>query len=284
MKSYRVFIVLGAFLSVSTLALAQTIGVIGTPAATVATPVMQGIPWGATIPRVVSSVPVNMDTKVNATLTLIKINFDQAMDVASFYWPIPKDNPSFPYVTGDPYWTSGNKTVNLPVKLVPNCLYRIPLNDINQLIFRSAAGVALNPGMISFQTSLANTGAAASSNMFPGYTPAPFHATTNTPIPGQGGALNPMAGAGAGLGAAGLGTTGYAPQTLTPAQASGPPKSKSNYPVPAGWQTGIPNVQQPQGNMPQGVKAPKSNFQRISGQVTPTPTPTATPTPRKKTR
>src|SRR5204862_346173 len=72
-----------------------------------------------------------------ASLTKITIDFDQAMDVATFYYPVPQGVSNFPLLTADPYWTNGNKTFNLPCTLNPGLDYQIPINTINQ-IFRSA--------------------------------------------------------------------------------------------------------------------------------------------------
>jgi hypothetical protein len=166
---------------------------VGTPATATATPSLLGIPTGATIPRVVASNPSNGNTNANAFQTVITIDWDQPMDVATFFWPIP-NSPDFPYVTGNPTWSNGNRRVSLPVKLVPNTTYRIPINTNNQLVFRSAQGVPANPGLISFTTGGPVETGSASVSSFHG-TPAPRgtpRSVSRTPIPGTGSAATPF--------------------------------------------------------------------------------------------
>ena len=138
---------------------AQTNQVIsGTPIPQ-ATPGQPGIPMGATIPYVVSSKPSNGQRNVPWTTKKIEITFNEPMDVATFYWPLP-NAPDFPLVSGDPYWTNGNRTVVLPVRLNPTRVYRIPINTSGQ-VFRSLRGVAANPGVISFETGQSSYGGTA---------------------------------------------------------------------------------------------------------------------------
>jgi hypothetical protein len=182
---------IGLFTALSltaTLSVANAQVLIGTPGPATATPVIPGIPFGATVPRVVSSIPTNGDQRADPTLRRITINFDQPMDVATFFWPLPQNQPDFPRVTAEPFWTNGNRTLVLPVVLAPNTLYRVPLNVGSQTVFRSATGVPLYPGVISFLTA-SGGGGSVPANRVPGYTPVP-NVTENTPrVPGEGGVV-----------------------------------------------------------------------------------------------
>jgi hypothetical protein len=152
-----------------------------TPAPISATPVLQGIPFGATIPRVVRSVPANGAQNTNVFLRRIEIEFDQPMDVATFYWPVPPTT-DFPFLTANPFWNNNNRTFILPVTLNAYVIYRIPINVNSQIVFRSAQGVPANPGYISFSTGDPNVGGSVPAQRFPGVTPnIPRPALRNTP-------------------------------------------------------------------------------------------------------
>lgn len=229
-----------AVVALCTMAPAQTNQVIsGTPLPQ-ATPGQPGIPTGATIPFVVSSKPANGQRNVPWTTTKIEITFNEPMDVATFYWPLPR-SADFPLVTRDPYWTNGNRTVVLPVKLNPTRVYRIPINTSSQ-IFRSAKGVAANPGVISFETGQASYGGTAKPSAV--YGNRPFQGQT----PSQP----------AGVGSAGSG----APATM------GAPAS------PAGGQTGS-GSQMGTGasGMQEKIRRAQQLRQNRGGRPTPTPTP-----------
>jgi len=130
-------------LSVAATSVAQ---LTGTPSV-----IIGGLPAGATYPQVVSSNPPNNTQTASSSLQVITITFDQPMNVTTFYWPTPPIQ-DFPTLTNQPYWTNGNKTINIPVSLGLNVTYRIPLNVYDQA-FKSAQGVPLPSGMITFHTS-----------------------------------------------------------------------------------------------------------------------------------
>lgn len=119
----------------------------------VQTPFFQGVPANATIPRVVPElcVPRPLQTNVDPNLRQIRITFDQPMDTALFFWPLPTNDPFFPTVTANPFWTNGNRTVVLPVVLAPSRSYAIPINTPT-LVFRGATGLYANPGLFRFET------------------------------------------------------------------------------------------------------------------------------------
>lgn len=166
---------------------------------------VQQLPAGATYPQVVSSNPVNGSTNANAGNQNITITFDQAMNVTTFYYNYTS-YPNFPTVTQAPYWTNGNRTFVIPVTLNKGVTYQIPLNVYDQA-FKSAVGVALPAGYITF-----TTGTSGSSSFSGGTTRFGGTATTGaTPI-SSGGSFAPVTGAhttGASTGGSGaLGVSG----------------------------------------------------------------------------
>lgn len=126
-------------------------GPVGAPIAQ--TPFFQGVPANATIPRVVPglSSPRPLQADVNPNLREIRITFDQPMDTALFFWPIPTNDPNWPVVTATPFFTN-DRTVVLPVVLAAGRIYAIPINTPN-LVFRGATGLYANPGLFRFETS-----------------------------------------------------------------------------------------------------------------------------------
>lgn len=239
---------------------------VGTPLAATPTPVLQGIPTGATIPIVIQSVPANGSQKVNSSLTTIQITFNQPMDVATFFWPIPTDVPDFPTVTGDPFWTNGNRTVVLPVALNDSTIYRIPINVNDQLIFRSVQGVPVNPGVISFQTDTnVRQDAAPASVLPPGVQTPRGRFASNTPRTGTdevplGPALVPTAAA--------------------PARPSAVPFAAQQRPLPKPKVSGEVKLGGPGGDLAPQSATPVPNQSRKflrNGRVTPTPAVSPTP-------
>jgi hypothetical protein len=151
---------------------------------------------GATIPQVVSSNPPN-GSNASASLQQISITFDQPMNATTFYWLTPATS-DFPQVTGKYYWTNGNKTFVLPVALQVGFTYRIPLN-VNDQAFKSAAGVPLSGGYITFATTTNAGVAVPRGGTAPGGT---INARTPSPFGG------PVTGnVGAGIGAINAGGT-----------------------------------------------------------------------------
>jgi hypothetical protein len=123
---------------------------------------VQQLPAGATYPQVVSSNPVNGSTTANAGNQNITITFDQAMNVTTFYYNYTS-YPNFPTVTQAPYWTNGNRTFVIPVTLNKGVTYQIPLNVYDQA-FKSAVGVALPAGYITFTTGTSGSSSFSSGN------------------------------------------------------------------------------------------------------------------------
>jgi hypothetical protein len=152
-----------------------------------------GVIVQGTIPRVVSSTPTNGDQRAASSLKRITITFDQPMDTGAFFWPLPRNQQDFPQVTADPFWTNGNRTVNLPVNLAPNVTYRIPLNVGNQA-FRSAQGVPLQPGVISFRTVYG--GGTVTAPRTVGATPGVRGSSATPRVPGEGSTMGGASSAG----------------------------------------------------------------------------------------
>jgi len=156
-KTKLMTLVAAALAAAASIYPAHVLGQAATPAGAVppviATPFYQGVPNNATIPRIVPEqcIPRPLSTDVSAALTSIQITFDQPMDVALFYWPLPTNDALFPFVTNNPYWINGNKTVVLPVKLSAGRIYSIPINSPN-LVFRGSTGLYVNPGLFRFTT------------------------------------------------------------------------------------------------------------------------------------
>lgn len=142
MRTLKALLMCSILVSLAATSVAQ---LTGTPSV-----IIGGLPAGATYPQVVSSNPVNGSRNVSTALRQITITFDQPMNVTTFYWPTPTQ-VNFPQVTNTPYWTNGNKTIVLPVSLSLGVTYQIPLNVYDQA-FKSAQGVPLPSGMISFTT------------------------------------------------------------------------------------------------------------------------------------
>ncbi len=158
-------------LLVSTVSVLAIASLSGAQALTVGTPSPQqsagntGYIGSLPAPIVTSTVPANGQVNVNPNIQEIRINFNQPMDVATFYWPIQTTDPNLPLLLRDPYWTNGNRTLVLPVKLTPVMRYSIPLNVTN-VTFRNTVGAPLQPGYLRFQTS--SGGSAAPMRMFGG--------------------------------------------------------------------------------------------------------------------
>lgn len=148
------------------------------PAVLSPTPVIQGIPLGATIPRVLTSIPQNGDQAVPSNLEAVFITFSEPMDTASFYYPIP-NAADFPMVTAEPFWTTDNLTFVIPCNVYPITTYHIPINIGNQILFRSLKGVSANPGLISFMTG--GSIRIESVHRPAGVTPFGFNVTAETP-------------------------------------------------------------------------------------------------------
>lgn len=202
--------------------------IVQTPAPGATPVIIPGIPAGAAVPQVIATVPTNGDVQVSPNLRAVKFTFSEPMDTATFYWPLPVGQADFPRLSGDPYWENNNQTVVLPVVLTAGATYRIPLNQGNQVIFRSAKGVPAYPGVLSFRTAAGSRGSAPSS-LFPGTTPFPG-AVSGTPRGGSrpgslGGGVAPQPGSN--LPSTNIPPTMVKPMATGTPQAAGTPSRSS---------------------------------------------------------
>jgi len=219
------------------------------------TPVIIGLPAGATYPQVISSNPVNGSTGQTPGSRQITITFDQPMNTTTFYWQAP----SGLVLTQTAYWTNGNKTFVIPVNLQNNTTYQIPLN-VNDQAFKSAQGVPLQSGYITFTTGqggVVNRGTPAVGG-------PRFGTVGGTPIPNNTGA-GTIGSSGVGTVGVGTSTGGVNPGLQRPSNTAMQPKSRSAAPAQLGNQT----TPAPSG-MNQ-VKAGAAAARR--GRTTPTPSP-----------
>lgn len=252
----------------------QAIGQAVPPAAPVppvlATPFYQGVPEGAAIPRVVPelSVPRPLSTNVDPNLTQIRITFDQPMDTALFYWPLPSNDPLFPLVTNNPFWTNNDRTIVLPVRLSPSRAYAIPINT-PALVFRGATGLYVNPGLFRFETSpIGGAGGSVSGNS--------AAAGPRFQRGGTGFLPNPTAVPGVPFGSAGVNGAGRTP-VPTPAniggntgRSGGGPTSPSSG-SPGGASRGPTNLNRFGGGTVQPGSMMPSRGRRPAATATPTP-------------
>jgi hypothetical protein len=105
---------------------------------------------GVLPPKVVSITPFNGATNVDATLTEIKVVFDQPMMDRS--WSMTGGGAHFPEVAGGIRYDVKRMTWIAPVKLKPGWRYEFGLNSSNHRNFKSAKGVSLEPIWVTFQT------------------------------------------------------------------------------------------------------------------------------------
>ncbi|HOW97189.1 MAG TPA: Ig-like domain-containing protein [Kiritimatiellia bacterium] len=102
-------------------------------------------------PTVVEMTPANGATDVDPATTELRVTFSVPMG-GGFSWT--GGGPAYPAgVEGKgPYWTVGQLTCALPVKLEPNHTYRLNLNSFSHKNFQSAGGVPLEPVTYTFST------------------------------------------------------------------------------------------------------------------------------------
>ncbi len=102
-------------------------------------------------PTIVAVNPLHGATDVDPGLTQITITFNVPMG-GGFSWT--GGGPGFPKRPEGKqvYWTEDKKTCVMPVELAPNWEYTIGLNSEFHNNFQSAAGVALEPHILSFRT------------------------------------------------------------------------------------------------------------------------------------
>lgn len=78
-------------------------------------------------PVIVSTTPRAGDTKVDPSITELKITFSKDMEDGSWSWAQMSDD-TFPETTGKPYYEDDARTCVLPVKLKPGQTYVLLLN------------------------------------------------------------------------------------------------------------------------------------------------------------
>ncbi len=106
-------------------------------------------------PKVVATQPRNGDQQVTADLREIVVTFDQDMDVAGFSFT--GGGVTFPKVTGRPSWRTARECV-LPVQLEHGHSYVVGINSETKRNFKSKAGLAVSPIVLTFKTRVAGGG------------------------------------------------------------------------------------------------------------------------------
>jgi len=104
------------------------------------------------VPRIVELSPLNGAQDVDPGLKELRVTFSVPMG-GGFSWC--GDGPQFPKSQEGkhPFWTDGDKTCVMPVKLEPGVKYEIGLNCESAKNFQSAGGVPLEPVTYTFKTS-----------------------------------------------------------------------------------------------------------------------------------
>ena len=101
-------------------------------------------------PKVVSMIPPNGASDVDAGLTNIQVVFDRRMKEGS--WAMCGGGPNYPETTGKPHYDEGRKTWTVSVKLKPNQDYEFWLNAGQYQAFQSEDGVPLESVAVTFKT------------------------------------------------------------------------------------------------------------------------------------
>ncbi len=102
-------------------------------------------------PVVVETVPQSGDTKVDPSITEIRVTFSKEMMDGSWSWTQISDE-SFPEITGKPRYSSDKRTCVLPVKLLPGKTYATWLNSEKFGNFKDAQGSSAVPYLLIFET------------------------------------------------------------------------------------------------------------------------------------
>jgi hypothetical protein len=113
--------------------------------------VLAGAAFGQEAPKIIEAVPPLGATDVDPNLTELTVTFDQDM-AGGFSWT--GGGPSYPETAGKPHWVD-KRTCVLPVKLKPDCSYRLGINSPSHRNFRSAKGVSVEPARWEFRTASA---------------------------------------------------------------------------------------------------------------------------------
>lgn len=122
-------------------------------------------------PVVVSTVPQAGDTKVDPSITEIRVTFSKEMADGSWSWTQISDE-TFPPTTGKPYYLSDKRTCVLPVKLEPGRSYVTWLNSAKFGNFRDTGRRSAVPYLLVFETGKGRTSSAEQATARPG-TPPP---------------------------------------------------------------------------------------------------------------
>jgi hypothetical protein len=101
-------------------------------------------------PRVLEMNPANGATDVDPGLTAITVRFDRRM--ADRSWSVCGGGEHYPELAGEIRYDEGCTVLTIPVRLKPNWEYQFALNCPAAQNFVSAAGVPLQPVMVSFRT------------------------------------------------------------------------------------------------------------------------------------
>ncbi len=99
-------------------------------------------------PVVVKTVPESGDTKVDASVTEIKVTFSKKMADKSWSWVGDIDA----WTNGKPHYEADGKTCVMPVKLEPGKTYVVWLNSDRFGNFRDAKGRSAVPYLLVFET------------------------------------------------------------------------------------------------------------------------------------
>ena len=102
-------------------------------------------------PVVVKAEPQSGDTKVDSSITEIRVTFSKKMKDGTWSWSqISSD--TFPEVTGKPRYLADGKTCVLPVKLEPGRTYVTWINSAKFGNFKDPAGRSAIPYLLIFET------------------------------------------------------------------------------------------------------------------------------------
>jgi hypothetical protein len=101
-------------------------------------------------PKVVSLVPPNGATNVDAGLKAVQVVFDRPMRDGS--WSMCGGGPNYPETVGKPHYDTQRTTWSIPVKLKPDWDYEFWLNSGQYQSFQSEKGVPLKSVSVRFRT------------------------------------------------------------------------------------------------------------------------------------
>lgn len=105
-------------------------------------------------PKVLWMCPTNGDSKVDVSVTNLRVRFDRPMQDGS--WSLVGDQSQCPQGTGSPRYDAARTTWTVPIKLKPGFTYQFKFNDAGYMGFQSAQGVPLDPVSVTFTTAPAS--------------------------------------------------------------------------------------------------------------------------------